>query len=903
MKVSKIFMASVCMCMTVELMFAQSIDDFKMKEPVAITQNVIRSEFQFNGYTNYWHDIYREWIRYGNLFKVALPNIEYTIAQSKVDVAEDLGVPGLSLSEGFFNGLLSEAYVSLDQPSLSQIEEAVKRSNVLIFTDSNSDTGKKLTADLLRTKALNDKLKSHQFDAEDFVKVDAFILENGSRKLFVVASIDPEMRNRVMKLINDTKDVLRDYDLHKGWFGAKTLVKSVTCTPGHYLDVIGRGMNEGNDWFVFDGYMDFLAKKELETWVDKANIPIVTDVGTSPIYGCKDYDGLQVQGNYTNETWVNYAHSKDGYVFKYVSDTAGVHLKYDGYIAIDSRSMLGGSGAVSSEGNKEQIDSEDVPFISPTTSLENDAVPSSVLFIKKNETLTRQRMWDAIMNRRQVAVVENGKMMGPAVYRHALGLLFLDRIFLEEYFGDKINIEAFMADYKLNIVLTNGYSHEISGELQLVLPQELESARPSSVHVNIPANSSTELTFEVKPLATAMGNVNPVTIHYQWGSNKKSTVASLDLPRCISVHQLLYGLAPKVAYPVTIHNFSEQSSFPVKVEVLDKNNPKKVVYSATQVCATKTGTFRDLLFDLKIPAGGYNVKVTALGVENISQLGVGKATGTSVLSEIDMNDDGIPEYRMENDSVSVSLLATGARVIEYIVKSRNDNVLFKSWPEKAVDDRRPFRKRAYYPYGGFEDFLGQGSMETHKLYDVEIIKSQGDYVQVKMTADYFGNKLEKIFTLYGNSPLLEIKFALKFKNPEANVIGPQPILELGTRHWTEDVFTVPEKDGMLEFVMTPDRTYGRVLYLTEGWNAGYDTSEDVAFVGAFPVTEPLFLHMWMNHPRNRDAQHYYVEFQPWTPIYQKSTMYFSYYIWGAGGSWQNGVSALRDRNLVSKRDW
>ena len=41
-----------------------------------------------------------------------------------------------------------------------------------------------------------------------------------------------------------------------------------------------------------------------------------------------------------------------------------------------------------------------------------------------------------------------------------------------------------------------------------------------------------------------------------------------------------------------------------------------------------------------------------------------------------------------------------------------------------------------------------------KLYDAEILKKEGDYVQVKMTADYFGNKLEKIFTLYGNSPLV-----------------------------------------------------------------------------------------------------------------------------------------------------
>jgi hypothetical protein len=287
----------------------------------------------------------------------------------------------------------------------------------------------------------------------------------------------------------------------------------------------------------------------------------------------------------------------------------------------------------------------------------------------------------------------------------------------------------------------------------------------------------------------------------------------LDLPRTISVQQLLYGHTPKVTYPVTIHNFTDKSTFPVKVEVLDKNNPKKVVYSNSKSCIAETGTFKNISFDLEVPAGSYNVKVSALGVENLSQLGVGTATGAPYLYEVDLNSDGIMEYRMENDSVRVTLLATGARVIEYIVKSRNDNVLFKLWPDKASDDKRPFRKRGYYPYGGFEDFLGQGSMETHKVYDVEILKKEGDYVRLKMSADYYGNKLEKIFTLYGNSPLLEIQFALTFKNHEANVIGPQPILHLGAQHGTEDVFTVPEKDGLHEYRMKPEKYYGRLFFL------------------------------------------------------------------------------------------
>jgi hypothetical protein len=59
--------------------------------------------------------------------------------------------------------------------------------------------------------------------------------------------------------------------------------------------------------------------------------------------------------------------------------------------------------------------------------------------------------------------------------------------------------------------------------------------------------------------------------------------------------------------------------------------------------------------------------------------------------------------------------------------------------------------------------------------------------------------------------------------------------------------------------------------------------------------------MFMNHPRNTSSQHYYVEFQPWVRIYQKSTMYFSYYIWGDAGPWQEALDAFKIRNLITTR--
>jgi hypothetical protein len=875
---------------------SQNLDEYKFTGSLHPDENAMTSEFQFNGYTNYWHDIYREWNRFGNLFKIASPNVALTIAQSKVDLAGDMMVPGLSVQEGFLNGLLGEPYAILDQTNMQKLGESLIRSSVLVLTDPDTETGKKLMAKLPADE-WKDILKSHQFGARDFTEVNAFYLENGTRKIYVISSKSKELRDKVIGLIENSKELLGKYDLHRGWFGTETLLKSVTITPGHPLEVIGKGMNEGNTWFTFSGYMDYLAQDELDGWLSKVNLPVIADVGAyvgyvhniaqQAIYGCKNFDGLQPQNMWTIESWLRFAKDREGYTFRSVYDPAAELYHYDGYIA--------------GEGNKEQIDSENVPFVTTTGGLENDVVPCMVLFIKKGDQITKQRMWDAIMDRREVAVLGNGKMMGPALYRHVLEFLLLDRVFLEEYFGDRINLEASTDGYQLNVNLANTYTHSVSGTLEIVLPPELKMADKLNTQVSLPAKSSKTLQFRIQPLESAMAKTNPIALHYKWETGMKSALSLLDLPPAISVHQLLYGHAPKVSYPVSIHNFSDKAEFPVKVEVVEKDDPKKVVHNASKSCTAGTGTYMDILFDLDLPAGSYFVKVTALGVENISQLGVGEAVGAPALTAIDLNNDGVDEYRMENDSVQVTLLATGARVIEYFVKSRNDNVLFKLWPEKPVDDKREFRKRYYYPYGGFEDFLGQGSMETHKVYQAEIVKSEGDYVSVKMTADYFGNILEKTFTLYGNSPLLEVRYAFKFINPEANVIAPVPILVLGKKHWTNDVFTVPEKNGWNEYRMRPEFYVGQVIFPEEGWDSGYDPQEDISFVGAFPVKRPLFLHMFQNLATNGDAHYDFNEYQPWVPIIQKTTSYFTYYLWGAGGKWQNSLVELRTRNLISKR--
>jgi hypothetical protein len=841
--------------------------------------SVIKSSTRFNGYTNYWHDDYKDVYRYGNLFKMAHPDVAKTIAQTKLNVADDIGLSGLDMQEGFLDFILrNDCQVVSRQPKSAW----PTGKPLLLVLDPSSAEAKSFTY----KTGWREQLGPHQLNAVNFTDTKAFVANAGSAKAAVIISADQALAQRLVDLALQAKQLLNMYSLKKGWFAAETLLKSVTCTQGHPLDVIGRGMNEGNSFFTFNGYMDFLMQDELDGWIKKSGLPVVGDVGFSPMFGLKNYDRLQVQDMPNKKAYVDYAHSKGGYAFRSVWDpeTDTLNLPYDGYIA--------------TEGNKEQVDKDETPFVVTTGTMDGDLINAMLLFVDKSKPFTKETMWEAILARRSVAVLDQAKLMGSEKYRATAALLYLDRVWLEDYFGDKLDIQTNLNGYVLEVTLTNFSNQAVSGQLK-VSGGDVVKVLTAPVSVSLAPQVTKTIQVQLQPGASAMGKTDPLAVRFNWGKQEKAVMAMIDLPPAISVHRLLYGQAPEVEYPVSIHNFSGNSSFPVKLEVFPEAGDGKAVYSTTSTCTAAKAGHQQLIFKLPLKAGAYKVTVSAQGESYTSQLGVEGMSGQVTLREEDLNKDGVPEYILENDSVRVTLLTTGARVIEYYVKSRTDNVLFKLWPEKAEDDRRTFRKRGYYPYGGFEDFLGQGSMETHKVYKAEVLKGSGGYVQVRMVADYFGNRLQKTFTLYGNTPLLEVRFALDFINPEANVIGPQPILQLGKAHGPEDLFVANTVDGMEQYHMRMEDYYGRVIRLKEGWNAGYDTKQDISFVGAYPVDQPLFLHMWMNHPRNSEAHYYYTEFQPWTPIIQKNTMYFTYYIWGMGGPWEKAVQSMRDRNLIT----
>ena len=861
---------------------------------------LLQTPGRFSGYTNYWHDLAWTRSQYGNLFQMSVPDVEASILQAKADIAEELGVPGLALAEGFIAAWLAGPRQDLKNPSAADLDKALAgpAARIEVFAPLTRDLGPALMKRAASGGVPPFQIaeNAHQRNAVDYKEARVFVLEDGSRRLFAVLADEPKTRDRIRTLLAGVEDAAGRYDLHRGWFGASTLLHSVTCFPGHPLEVLAQGLGQGNDWITFNGYMDFMLQKQLPDWLGRVGLNVVTDVGSSKAshslgtiaFGLRDWGGFKIQDTPTEEEWIKFVKDRGGYLFRPVFAPDCDKFKYDGSIAID--------------GNKKQIDGEETPFILQTGFVREEAPAFMVLFTPKGEAFTRESLWKAILERREVGVLPQARMMGPAPLRNALQMLWLDRVWLEDRFADCLQLSAETSGRTLTVRARRVRSGSLDGTLTIKTGAELAITGENRRKLSLKAGETRTEDFALRLTKEAMGRTNPILVEFEGGGVKKRALAILDMPPAVSVQKLLYGQAPALDFPVSIHNFSEKGSVDVAVKIDRTGSRPGRAYEKALSLPIPPGSYKETVLKLPLPPGSYTASVAALGAEARSQIGIEAASGSATCTPVDLNGDGIMEYRLENKRVRATLLAIGARVIEYIVKDKGDNVFFKLWPEKeASTDKRPFRERGFYPYGGFEDFLGQASIETHKIYNAEVLKSSGSYVQVRMTADYFGNRLEKIFTLYGDSPLVEVRFALEFRNPELHMIGPQPILELGKRHWTEDLFVVPGLNGLEEYRMRPEEYFGRVLNLKEGWNAGYDTEEDIAFVGAYPVSEPEFLHMWMNHPSNGESNHYYAEFQPWVPIFQKTVRYFSYYMWASSGDWKTAVEEMRKRNLVTVR--
>ncbi len=280
---------------------------------------------RFSGYTNFWQTSAWSWQQHGSLFLIGQPDVGRAIAQNKADIAEELGLPGLVVDEGFFKAWLERPAAEIEDPGERDLDAALAKGDVLVWAKPSSPLGIKLRAKVRGLADARAVPGSHQARAAGYRETLAFALAAGNGRLLAVLAEEAGDRRRLKELLTGLRDVVDRYTFHRGWFGTGTLLHSVTCHPGHPLEVVGQGLGQGNDWFTFSGYMDFMMREQLPAWLEKVGLrDVAVDVGTgkathslgSVAYGLRSYDGLKIQDMPTEEEWLRFVKDRGGYVFR-----------------------------------------------------------------------------------------------------------------------------------------------------------------------------------------------------------------------------------------------------------------------------------------------------------------------------------------------------------------------------------------------------------------------------------------------------------------------------------------------------------------------------------------------------------------------------------------------------------
>jgi len=122
------------------------------------------------------------WHQHGNLFLMGQPDVAAAIAQNKADIAEEMGLPGLVIDEGFLSAWLEIHPTQLWDPDEEALRKALESGDVLVWDKPSSPLGAKLLAKapgLAGARARRGVISG----AAGYHEILAFLLDDGTRRL------------------------------------------------------------------------------------------------------------------------------------------------------------------------------------------------------------------------------------------------------------------------------------------------------------------------------------------------------------------------------------------------------------------------------------------------------------------------------------------------------------------------------------------------------------------------------------------------------------------------------------------------------------------------------------------------------------------------------------------------
>ena len=828
----------------------------------------------FEGYyRGEWIRLNWIWARAFGVVGESLPDLDGVLENIRLQLEEDLGVEGLWVEKGFINDLSKTGcFEELNFPKINDLE-IYKRQNkaFLILLDENPE------------------ILSHY---EKMIPEDALTSEVKAfrdQNLFIVMSRRREKSLEFLDLVKETLKVINEYHFYKGWPGYPSAYYAISTRVENPLDVVSKAFRERCRWVLFCGYHDSLALNAARKFMEELNIPILLSAGQL------SSDGKAVM--YRMPVYPNPQDSPLEYCIKYVKEGNG--LIFIRYYAVDHAIKEGDfDGYLISRYEGDLVNKLDKPFIIMYEGDVRDYPPSMVLLIRKNEEISEETLFKAILDRRAIAIFPCGKIFGPSILSKVLKMLIVERDYLEEAFCEDVDLEAFFDGDRLKICLSNLSEKMLVGEININASSAIK-LETREIKVSLKPGEEIEKSVPVTFTSASVSRENIAVVSFAWLGKKIYALAHKYIPEVVSTYSILYSDVGEINIPFSIYNYTSGQLFDAKIEVW--RNSELLDRKSFSVDVPR---WSQKQFETKISLnepGEYTIKISALGFEKAMKMIAFRDEGGYVkVRKVDYDKDGLDEIVMENEFVKVTILPIGGRVIEYILKNRNENIFFVIWPKKPDDWKRPGRKADYWPYGGLEEFLSYPTFDGHAVFECSIEEKGPKKVRVKARANVRGNFVEKIFTLHAGSPILEVRYRLNVK-PEINVLGVNPLLELGRLSDTQDIYYFPAERGIEERRVLCTRLYGECFYQSEGWAAGYDTVEDISVVMGFDADQPFLIHLWQNTPDNPASHHYYVEVQPWVKLDPNVDNYFTYYIMGYDGHWKEALEYFRKVGLLTKR--
>lgn len=870
-----IVVALLGLLLSAPLSSAQEYSSVERAAPHAVPGDIREFPFLFNGYSGHWSRDEWIWISARGLFAQSSGTPRAAVWALEEELGNQLLLEELWIERGFIQKLAAQTF-------------AVVNANSLEDLTTGNDAGTKLIA-ILDQSPLAQELLSHLSPEHQFRRNRAFMVRRGEQEIFALCCPTQEELDRLQSDIEGTVDLVRTYDFHRGIAGVRT--NHLTITSGYQHNpffLISLFRELGCTWVMTSGYNDWMLGEPVRGALQEVGDPFLWVSGQfvtgGTLYGMDRYPDVQ---DNTVEQCLDWAEERDGYFFANLSAANDENAdRYSGYI-------------VSGTGDQDRIAELAAPFISQTGDINRSAPVFMVVLLEKGATLTQDSLMQGILERRAVAVYPGGAVVGPVELRRAMQILLLEGATLENCFPGPLALHAQIAAGSIEIAAENLTERDVNVTLSL-RPSTGISIRKGdwSAPFVLKAKEHRELSVPIEFLPESNDTNSLIQVVAESDAEQTRALAHITVPPIVNAHPLLFDTPGPVDYPVSIWNPGTAASVPVRLAVFRRDGSEQVL-ELERTLACEPWKDSHYSFALKLDSGDYRVEVSALGVTKTGLVSVRPPEGTASTRMEDLNGDGVDEIIMENDHVGVAVLRTGGRVIEYTLKDSGENIFFKLWPEKPPMHGKVGGVRQFYPFGGLEEFIGYPYIGGHTEFRYEIIQAEGDKARVRVWANIHGSEISKIYTLCGGGPILEARYAFSNMTPSLNVIGINPLFELGKSTGPEDRYYFPE-DELVETRPELERYYGRATFPREGWAAGYDTEENLALVIGYPVDNAIYLHLWNNHPDNTPTPYYYTELQPWIELDHGTTTYFSYYVLGDTGPWEALRDSFADFGLVTK---